>query len=301
MFDPNDPVPHWTTNTMRRVASEPTLADAALRYANLGVPVFPCAPGGKQPLTPNGFHDATPSARLVHAWWQRNPDANIGMPTGAITGVVVVDIDVHGDECGFGAFERARSAGHGDGWAWLVRTPSGGLHAYYPATRNLEQRCWQATSAHVDFRGDGGYVIAPPSRIEVAGRVKAYAVIAAAHVRPRTLDTAALRHFLEPPRQFPPARTLTSVGCNPEALAGWVERTPEGGRNYNLFRAACLMAKTGHSFNDTAAVLAPAAQRAGLPDPEIDTTLRSAHRLASRLDPPASHPGPTRPAEGIGL
>src|SRR4051812_23433018 len=107
MFDPNDPVPAWTTSTMRRVASEPTLAGAARRYANLGVPVFPCIPGGKQPLTPNGFHDATSSARTVHAWWQRNPNANIGLPTGGTTGVVVVDIDVHGDESGYGAFERA--------------------------------------------------------------------------------------------------------------------------------------------------------------------------------------------------
>ena len=67
---------------MQRVADEPTLAAAALRYANLGIPVFPCVPGGKQPLTPNGFHDATSVARVVHAWWQRTPDANIGLPTG---------------------------------------------------------------------------------------------------------------------------------------------------------------------------------------------------------------------------
>ena len=68
---------------MQRVADEPTLAAAALRYANLGIPVFPCVPGGKQPLTPNGFHDATSVARVVHRWWQRTPDANIGLPTGA--------------------------------------------------------------------------------------------------------------------------------------------------------------------------------------------------------------------------
>ncbi|MEP9383376.1 bifunctional DNA primase/polymerase [Nocardioides cheoyonin] len=301
MFDPNDPVPHWTTSTMRQVALEPTLADAALRYANLGVPVFPCVPGGKQPLTPNGFHDATSSARVVHAWWQRTPDANIGLPTGAVTGVVVVDIDVHGEASGFEAFERARSAGRAEGWGWLVRTPSGGLHAYYPATPGVEQRCWQAPSAHIDFRGDGGYVIAPPSRIDVGGRAATYDVIAVTHVRSRPLDATGLRHFLEPPRRFPPPRALTSIGCNPDALAAWVARTPEGGRNYNLFRAACLMVKTGHSFNDTAAVLAPAAQRAGLPDAEIDTTLRSAHRLASRLGAPASRPGPTQRIEAIGL
>jgi hypothetical protein len=301
MFDPNGQVPRWTTNTMRRVASEPTLADAALRYANLGIPVFPCVPGGKQPLTPNGFHDATSSASTVHAWWQRNPGANIGMPTGAVTGVVVVDVDVHGDESGYGAFERARSAGHAEGWSWLVRTPSGGLHAYYPATPDAAQRCWQAPSVHVDFRGDGGYVIAPPSLTEVGGRPTTYAVIAATHSRPRPLDAAGLRQFLAPPRRFPLPRAVSGVGCNPEALAAWVERTPEGGRNYNLFRAACLMAKTGHSFDDTGAILGPAAQRAGLPDREIDTTIQSAHRLASRLDTPASNPGPRRTGEVIGL
>src|SRR3954469_9654613 len=109
MYAPADSHPRWTVSTMRRVAGEPTIAAAAIRFANLGIPVFPCVPGGKQPLTPNGFHDATSSARAVHHWWQRTPDANIGLPTGDSTGILVVDIDVHPGGSGFAAFERARS------------------------------------------------------------------------------------------------------------------------------------------------------------------------------------------------
>ena len=51
MFDPNNPIPTWSTSTMQRVAEEPTLAAAALRYANLGIPVFPCVPGAQKRLS----------------------------------------------------------------------------------------------------------------------------------------------------------------------------------------------------------------------------------------------------------
>src|SRR3954451_4211196 len=104
MYDPDKPIPHWTVSTMQRVAAERTLAGAALRFANLGIPVFPCVPGGKQPLTPNGFHGATSEAASVRRWWKRNPHANIGLPTGARTGVVVVDVDVHPGGNGFSSF-----------------------------------------------------------------------------------------------------------------------------------------------------------------------------------------------------
>jgi hypothetical protein len=204
MDDHQNPIPHWTVSTMRRVAAGTSLTGAAIRYANLGIPVFPCVPGGKQPLTPNGFHDATSSPRVVHAWWERTPDANIGLPTGARTGVLVVDVDVHAGGSGFEAFERARSEGLGDCWGWLVRTPSGGVHAYYPSSGDQGHRSWQVPSAHVDFRGDGGYVIALPSRIQVDGIAKAYDVIAVTTHAARTVDATKLRQFLEPPR---PTRT----------------------------------------------------------------------------------------------
>ena len=79
-----------------------------------------------------GFHDATTDRARVRAWWSRFPAANIGMPTGAASGVVVVDVDVHGVN-GYEAFGRARRAGLLNGWEALVRSPTGGLHIYYPA------------------------------------------------------------------------------------------------------------------------------------------------------------------------
>lgn len=302
MFDPETPVPTWTAATMQRVAAEPTLAAAAIRYANLGVPVFPCVPGGKQPLTPNGFHDATSSARMVHHWWLRNPDANIGLPTGSRTGVLVVDVDVHGDDSGFKAFERARARGLAEGWWWLVRTPSGGLHAYFPATPDQEQRSWQVPSVHVDFRGDGGYVIAPPSRIVVDGNERRYDVVAVATRRPHVIDATGLRRFLEPPRRTPqvPGPAVHGQQCRPEALARTVATAAEGGRNRTLFWASCRMVESGLSHADAVSWLMPAAQYAGLGDREIESTINSAFRIANRLGP-GTRPGPTSASEGIHL
>jgi hypothetical protein len=287
---------------MQRVAAEPTLAGAAIRYANLGMPVFPCVPGGKQPLTPAGFHDATSSARIIHDWWQRTPDANIGLPTGVSTGVLVVDVDVHPGGSGFAAFERSRAEGFAENWGWMVRTPSGGLHAYYPAGTDHEQRSWQVPSVHVDFRGDGGYVIAPPSRIEVDGVLKTYDVIAVTTHMAKPLDAIKLRQFLEPPRPRSVALPsgLPPKGCRPEALARLVALTSEGGRNRALFWASCRMAEGGQSRAEAASYLMPAAQYAGLPDREIESTIDSAFRIASRMGT-GSGLGPTQPNEAIQL
>ena len=191
----------WNPRLPVSLSEAPDLATASTMLASRDIPVFPCTPGGKQPLTSHGFLDASSDLSTVRNWWQRWPDANIGMPTGAISGVDVVDIDVHAGGNGFGAFERARSAGLTEGWAWLVRTPSGGVHAYYLRGQADEQRSWQVPGQHVDFRGDGGYIVAPPSQVD--GRP--YDLIAVAQHRATPVDAAALRAFLEPAAADPPA------------------------------------------------------------------------------------------------
>lgn len=109
--------------TLLSEASMLPLPQAAVRYAAAGVLVFPCVPGEKRPLTAHGFHDTTTDPRQVRAWWVRSPMANIGIPTGAASGVEVVDVDRRPERSGFIPFEHARRAGITAGWAVLVRTP----------------------------------------------------------------------------------------------------------------------------------------------------------------------------------
>jgi hypothetical protein len=268
------------------------LPDAALRFAEAGVPVFPCVPGGKSPLTHEGFHEATTNLRRIRSWWRWMPAANIGVPTGNASGVEVVDVDRKAAGSGFGAFERARRAGLVDGWAALVRTPSGGMHAYYPADPDRRQASWEAAKARVDFRGTGGYVIVPPSVVEVADDLRApYALIGGPRGSVSPVDAGALRDLIAPRPAPIPYRRDANAPADAERLAGWVAARAEGERNRGLFWAACRMAEAGASPEATHGALGPAAERAGLPPREVAVTIRSAYR-ATYAEP--------RPVTGAG-
>jgi hypothetical protein len=262
--------------------------DAALTFARAGTPIFPCAVEGKRPLTRAGFHDASCDLDLVRAWWSRWPNANIGMPTGSTSGIDVVDIDVAGEESGFSAFERAATAGHLEGELAGVRTPSGGLHLYFPAVPSRPQRCWQAAAAHIDFRGAGGYVLVPPSMLTTdRGRV-AYRLFSLSAANARPVDAEFLRRFIDPRPVTSAAKLATSTSPDPERLATWVSRLREGERNHGLFWAACRLAEAGFASPDVEAALGPAASSIGLPEWEIATTIRSALRQAAIANPTAA-------------
>lgn len=272
-----------------RVDGSPSLAFAARSLAAAGVPVFPCLVEGKRPLTRRGFLDASTAPEQVAGWWSRTPDANIGIPTGAASGVVVVDVDVHGDQDGRAAYQRATDAGLVDGAGLLVRTPTGGTHVYFPATPGGEQRSWQAATAGVDFRGDGGYIIAPPSRRIIDGHVRRYEVADIATHSVGTIDAARLRDFLDPRPIAPPRPSNgTSMVVDSERLAAWVAGRGEGERNRSLFWAACRLAENGVSPADALDALGAAAHSAGLGDREITTTVRSAYRATQ--PPPEATP-----------
>jgi hypothetical protein len=69
------------------------LLDFALDYAHRGWPVFPCKPVNKAPLTAKGFTDATTDPDRIKAWWERQPEAMIGVPMGSRSGVLAIDPD----------------------------------------------------------------------------------------------------------------------------------------------------------------------------------------------------------------
>ncbi|MEW1988487.1 bifunctional DNA primase/polymerase [Brevibacterium casei] len=272
------PEPFDVLAALIRVDRSPNLTFAARSLAAAGVPVFPCLVEGKRPLTRRGFLDASSDPEQVAAWWSRTPNANIGIPTGAASGVVVVDVDVHGPHDGRAAYQRATDAGLVDGAGLLVRTPTGGAHVYFPATTGSEQRSWQAATAGVDFRGDGGYIIAPPSRRIIDGHVRRYEVADIAAHSVGTVDAARLRDILDPRPVAPPRADGATVAVDGKRLAAWVAGRGEGERNRGLFWAACRLAENGVSPADALDALGAAAQSAGLGDREITTTVRSAYR-----------------------
>ncbi len=256
------------------------LSDAAAAYAAAEVAVFPCVPGGKRPLTEHGFHDATTDLDQIETWWRNHPEANIGIPTGH--GVDVIDVDVHATGTGFPVLRTLRQENFIAGWDAVVRSPSGGLHLYYPSSPELEARSWSRGRAHVDFRGTGGYIIAPPSVVNTEHGPRRYEVIARGR-NPRPVDSAAIRDFLTPTLALRAAGVTNGPGRggSVEGLVAWVGTLTEGNRNAGLFWAACRLAETGLSDDDSYALLESAATRIGLEAQEIATTIQSAHRTTA--------------------
>src|SRR5699024_3353403 len=133
--------------------------------------------------------------------WTAIPSANIGMPTGITSGLVVVDVDVHGSVNGYDALEDALRAGLLSGWEGAVRTPSGGLHLYFPADPSIEQRSWQSARTAIDLRGDGGYLIIPPALAVLDGQSRQYETLRLAREPGRVLASQQLRDYLDPPQR----------------------------------------------------------------------------------------------------
>ena len=135
----------------------------ALACARRGWLVFPCQPGQKIPATAHGFRDATTNPDQITEWFTRHPDHNLAIATGT-PGPDVLDVDQHSPAGnGYTALARIRRAGLLDGAAAYVRTPSGGLHAYFTGTT---QHCGHLPAHHLDFLSAGGYILAPPSQID---------------------------------------------------------------------------------------------------------------------------------------
>src|SRR5436190_1535256 len=104
----------------------------ALVLASKGKKVFPCVARGKEPMTAHGFKDATTDEHSIRAWWERCPDANLALATGALSGLVVLDVDADAEKGKDGATTLAALTGrHGSLPETLkVRTPRGGQHVY---------------------------------------------------------------------------------------------------------------------------------------------------------------------------
>ena len=131
------------------------MLDSAIRYCLDGFVIFPCAK--KIPLTgAGGFRNASLDAAKILEWWTRWPDAQIGLPTGAVNHLFVVDID--GPE-GERAIEKMRLPE-----TFTVQTRAGRFQLWFRQPEGMKSKCSAGVlGPQIDTRGDGGFVVCPPS------------------------------------------------------------------------------------------------------------------------------------------
>ncbi|MBP5698804.1 MAG: DUF3987 domain-containing protein [Alphaproteobacteria bacterium] len=133
--------------------------DSATFYSNHDIKVIPVKKQDKKPLTNHGWKDASDNEVVLQEWNKQFPNCNIGIPTGAINNIFVVDVDGESGAQSLMALENTYGK---------LNTPTvdtgKGKHLYFKMPENVDIKCSTSKIApHIDIRGNGGYVVAPPS------------------------------------------------------------------------------------------------------------------------------------------
>lgn len=217
-----------------------TMLDLALDYLGREWSIFPvctptdsrscqqhgrCEHPGKVPLVRwKDYQSDIALAAEVRQWWRRWPTANIGMATGRLSDVVVIDLD--GDL----AWREAERRGLVDGPLALTGRV-GGRHVYC-RYRDDEPGNFAHAIGGIDYRGEGGYVLLPGSLHHTGARYRWLTEPEAGDPLPglpRWVNEIAPREVRGENGQLPRALDVSAI---------LEQGVPEGERDWTLFRLA---------------------------------------------------------------
>lgn len=248
------------------------MLDSALKYAGLGWSVLPLVIDGKRPATPNGVYDATSDAEQIQRWWGDGRTYNIGIAIPA--GVVVIDVDPRN-----GGVDTLRGVVRELGElpnTAIAETRSDGLHVWLRTDLPADQIRGRLGPG-VDIKKLGGYVVAPPSKVEPG------------QYRWRQIHPPAQAPRRWERRLRKPAMAPVQIVTDPAEAREWLNlallslRTArEGNRNNTLSLAAWQLATRGCLTEDAQTELECAAGELGLGAEEISNTIASALAGAKR-------------------
>ena len=142
----------------------------ALALARKNIAVFPCRARDKRPATERGLKDATTDKDVIRAWWRERPDYNVAIATGALE-LFVVDVDGVDAELELRKLEAENGA--------LPPTVEASPRAADIVLQNAGRAGAQfhrKIAPGIDVRGDGGYVLAPPTSTRAAVRTRGLSI-----------------------------------------------------------------------------------------------------------------------------
>jgi hypothetical protein len=212
------------------------MLESVLGTAARGFRLFPCVQRGKTPLLKDWPHRASCDADVVSKWAQRHPGCNWAIATGSASGLFVIDID---DEVGNNSFCSLVEQ-HGTWVKTLSVTTARGQHFYftYPATGAIRNSTGKLGKG-IDVRGDGGFVLCPPS-IHPDGPIYAW-------TNPPSALVGA------PPWVLDKITTKTELAI--VQAASEIGSLPEGCRNDGLARFGGFLRRRGFSQVQIEAIL----------------------------------------------
>jgi hypothetical protein len=245
------------------MSATPSFLEAAIELAEGGWKVFPIRPRDKRPLTRHGLKEATADIEQIREWWQEWPEANIGVATGQASGIVVLDVD---DRHGGREALRDLVVKHGALPVGVAcETGGGGKHLYFAAPAFAARNSVGKLGAGLDVRGDGGYVVAPPSVHESGSR---YAWLSHQSPSNSVLPTA-------------PTWLLSAIDSRRVANDSRLAKPtsiPEGGRNHHLISLAGALRRKGCDYDVILAALLAENRSSctpALPDDEVRAIAQS--------------------------
>lgn len=213
---------------------------AALDYQRIGLSIIPLRPDKRPFIQWQEFQRRKATEGEIKAWWNKWPKAMIGIVTGQISNLFVVDCDT---EEGYKSVQELLLDSLNIPRA---RTPRGGWHLYFQNPQDSRLTTMAGIMPGVDIRGEGGYIIAAPS---MNGNGKGY----------EWLDGLSLAEVAPPPV---PGALLSALynninnslyrGCGQERSQVTTKTTSDhifehGKRDDNLFHIASCLAKTGNT------------------------------------------------------
>jgi len=265
------------------MSSNPVL-DAAIEYAKAGICVIPVRVDKKPFLKWEEFQRRHPSLDEIYDWWDKWPMAGVGIVTGEISGIYVVDVDVKNGKNGVAAFKELAP-----GIKPTVKTISKGFHFYFRSNDKINNAA--DFKPGLDFRGDGGYVVAPPTngyrlvnafkKLElelIPENIRNNLIICKNHAKPENapLDHAAttgLTTALEAPTTNVSQTTFDHIGT-------------VGRRDNDIFRLANVLVKGGMPVKEVEGYLKFYSMNCNPPFPEREfrIKLESALKRAESRD-----------------
>jgi hypothetical protein len=246
--------------------------ESARTYLQHGLVPIPVGPDRRPLIRWESFQQEPPHADQVDEWWTRWPDANVGVVTGEVSGIVVLDAD--GPE-GLESLKALRTPAT----TWLSRTGRG-LHQWF-AHPGVTVGNRAGVRPHLDVRGDGGYVVAPPS-LYASGRRYEWLN------SPDRMTLAPL-----------PEHVLALLTAPAAPTAASADQILQGQRNDALYRIARGLVSRGLSVRAVHGAVAEenrARCRPPLPDREVrelvEHALLQPHRPDFRGEPATAAPDP---------